>query len=262
MTDKPRGRGCGWGVGLAVFVVLGIGFSLFISLPLGMSTDGCGSYDRRFKCSPTGEWLVPGLPWVGVVAGLLAAIAGIVLARRWNRAPAIGFGGAACCYVVTVVVAMSLGSADPLPPDPVQVDAAYGQLTKRPDFETMMPRYRQLAADVQAKLGSAPWATPPSESPGSCDPPLGIVGDDAQQTLFLNGADGTVTADQFASVDALVTARGFTRIQSPDPGSARYRDGYGAEVLVSSQPRRYLQVSTGCFLTSAAKQRGPLPAGP
>jgi hypothetical protein len=164
------------------------------------------------------------------VAGLVAAIAGIVLARRWNRAPAIGFGGAACCYVVTVVVAMSLGSADPLPPDPVQVDAAYGQLTKRPDFETMMPRYRQLAADVQAK--------------------------------FLNGADGTVTADQFASVDALVTARGFTRIQSPDPGSARYRDGYGAEVLVSSQPRRYLQVSTGCFLTSAAKQRGPLPAGP
>lgn len=262
MTEQPRGRGCGWGVGLGVFVVLAVGFSVLIMLPLGMSTDGCGTYDRRFKCSPTGEWLVPGLPVLGIGIGLVAGIAGIVLARKWKPAPATGLVGAVGCYVVTVVVAMSLAAADPLPPDPVQVNAAYGQLTTRPDFETMVSRYRRLAADVQAKLGSAPWATPPSESPGRCDPPLGIVGDDAEQTLFLNGADGTVTADQLASVDALVTGRGFTRIQSPDPGSARYRDGYGAEVLVSTRPRRYLQVSTGCFLTLAAKQRGPLPTGP
>ena len=262
MADVPRKRGGGWAAGLGVFVVLAGGFSVLITLPLGMSADGCTTYDRRFRCSSAGQWVVPGLPWLGIAVGLVAGIVAIALARGRTGTLAIGLGSAVGCYVVAVAVAFSLAAGDSLPPDPAQVKAAYDELAKRPDFETMVARDRQLALDIQARLGPAPWSAPTGESPGICDPPLGIVGYDAEQGGVLNGVDGTVTPAQLASVDALVTAAGFARVQPSVPNTARYRDGDGTQVVVSTKPRLYVEVDTGCFLTSAAKQRGAPSTGP
>lgn len=253
--DQPRERGCGWGVGLAIFVVLGAVFSVFLMLPLGMSSDGCGQYDERFMCTSTGQALLPALPLLALAAGLVAAIVGLALGRRWKSAPGIGLGSAVGCYLVTVTVALSLSTASEQPPDPGRVNAAYDQLAKRPAIETMLPRYRRLALDIQAGFGPEPWPAP-TESPRHCDPPLGIVGDDAEQGSIGNGVDDTATVEQLASLDAVLTAQGFTREQGTGPFEARYRDGYGAEANVSIQPRLSFWVDTGCFLTAEAKQRG------
>lgn len=83
----------GWFAGiLATLGVLGFGASFFLMLPLAMATDGCYESSTNAVCKLTaaGQNTLVFIPWMCLIAGTVAAIAGAVIAARLRRSALIG----------------------------------------------------------------------------------------------------------------------------------------------------------------------------
>ncbi|HEX4221678.1 MAG TPA: LppA family lipoprotein [Pseudonocardiaceae bacterium] len=286
----PRRLGVGFGIGMSVFVVLGGVVSMFLMLPLGMASDPCGQGSTEFRCSLTGQQLLPWLPWIGWVAGLIVAGIGAALLRRWEAAPASGLFGAGVVYVVTVVIALGYaGGGDAPQPPPVtqqQINADYQKLMRRPDAETMVGQYKTLIPEIESQLGpGVQWDSVIDEGGQQCGSDFAAIASVAPYTstdaqIFYLSVPGTSSLDppgwQRASdaLTAYLTAHGFTEDPNTDDDpyflGTSFHDRYGTEVNLGTEPATAKQpaqsmtmnVGTGCFLSAAAKQRGTPPTGP
>jgi hypothetical protein len=279
-AEQPRRLGVGFGIGVGVFLVVGCAASLFLMLPLAMSSDPCGQGDEAFRCSSTGQALLPLLPWLALLAGLIGIGVGVALVRRWRDAPASGLVSAFVIYVVTVCVAVSYaGRSDdtPQPPSRQQIAADYATLRQRPDGDAMLGRYQALFTGLQDQFADdVQWDATNREGPLGCDrdfPAIESINtDDVQKwtlSAYLSYAPDPAGVRQSTTTLAGYLARhGFALAPektNPINGAAvdaTYRDGYGTVVAVTAAPLFTIDLATGCFLTPAAKQRGTPPTGP
>lgn len=99
MTDHdvqpPKRQARQWGYfagALATLGVLGFGASMFLMLPLAMATDGCFESSTDTVCTLTaaGQNTLVFIPWMCLIVGTVAAVAGAVIAARLRRSPLIG----------------------------------------------------------------------------------------------------------------------------------------------------------------------------
>lgn len=97
--EQPRRLG----TGLGLFAGIGAVLSFFLMLPLGMASDPCGQGNPQFRCSATGEWLLPALPWLALAAGVVLTVLA-ALARRWP----LGLAAAVVIYLAAVALAFGL----------------------------------------------------------------------------------------------------------------------------------------------------------
>jgi hypothetical protein len=266
MAQEQRRRvGCGVGIGIGVFIVLGSAGSLLLMLPLAMSSDPCHQGDPEFRCSATGQALLPWLPWIALVAGLIVAGIGAALVRRWEIAPASGLFGGVVIYVVTASLALGYagggGGPQPAPVTRQQIDADYHRLMRRPDAGTMVDRYQALIPAIESHLGpGVQWDSVIDEGPSPCGSDFAAIASlnpdlptDAEKVdLYVSGT-GTLAP---AALAPAMAAQGFT--EAPD---ASYHDQYGTTVTLSPVTTA-ISVDTGCFLSAAAKRRGTPPSGP
>ncbi|HEX3779171.1 MAG TPA: LppA family lipoprotein [Pseudonocardiaceae bacterium] len=272
--DQRRG-GHGSAVGIGVFAALGTVVSAFLLLPLAMSSDGCASDDLRFRCSATGQFLLPCLPWFGLALGLAIAVIGWWQRDRWADGPAIGLGTGAIVFLVTAVLAVSMADEGAVAPGPQQVAGEFSQLDQRPDLRTMVARYQHLVATVQQQLSSvAPtlrWQ-PATEPVGeSCGPPFAAVGDQGSGDAEYETIEaGTSAQDEFTvqqwvrvvnAMTTLLRDNGFSvvhgsRVDQQGGYRVEFQDAYGATLDLGSVTGTGIELTTGCFLTAAAKQRG------
>jgi TRAP-type transport system small permease protein len=94
-AEPPRRHAKHWGWFAAILATLGVlGFaaSFFLMLPLAMATDGCfeSSTDAVCTMSVAGQNTLVFIPWMCLIAGTVAAVAGAVIAARLRRSPLIG----------------------------------------------------------------------------------------------------------------------------------------------------------------------------
>jgi hypothetical protein len=94
-VEPPRRHAKHWGwfaAILATLGVLGFGASAFLMLPLAMATDGCyeSSTDAVCKLTAAGQNTLVLIPWMCLIVGTVAAVAGAVIAARLRRSPLIG----------------------------------------------------------------------------------------------------------------------------------------------------------------------------
>lgn len=263
MAEQPSHRpGCG-----CVVFVVGVVMSALLMLPLAMSVDPCGQGDTAFRCTSAGQHLLPALPWLALLAGLILTAIGTMLGRRWAIAPRAGLFGAAAIYVVVVVLALGSAESDAQPPTPQQIDADYATLTQRPDAATMLARYQTVITDVKTQLGPAvQWSATQNNGALGCAPDFpGISSLDDGEALewsLTAYTTGTVTdtngwRQAVAALTGYLAQHGFT--QQDDTS---YRDFYGTVLRLDSTSPIALDLTSGCFLSAAAKQRGTPPTGP
>jgi len=72
--------------------VVGCGFAFLLMLPLAMATDGChdGSTDWVCRLSARGQNFLIAIPWLCLMAGVVAAVVTAALAARRRWSPLIG----------------------------------------------------------------------------------------------------------------------------------------------------------------------------
>lgn len=273
MSDEPPPRrlGRGFAIGMTVFFVLGGVVSMFLMLPLAMAGDPCGQGNTEFRCSPTGQELLPWLPWLGLVAGLIVAGVGGAFVRRWAPAPASGLFGGGVIYVVTVVITLGYAAGGDAPqPAPVtqqQINTDYRRLGQRPDSETMFGRYDDVITAAETQLGPAVhWDTTNHDGDSDCASDFPAIDSlnttDVEQWYFSTYATSTLDAAGWQQATAALTNyladHGFTK----DAEDTTYRDEFGTRLTLSTTNPIAITVDTGCFLTPTAKQRGTPPTGP
>lgn len=99
MTDRdvepPRPHAKHWGWFAAILAtadVFGFAASTVLMLPLGMATDGCYESSTNAVCemSVAGQNTLVFIPWMCLIVGTVAAVAGAGIAARLGRSPLIG----------------------------------------------------------------------------------------------------------------------------------------------------------------------------
>lgn len=99
---------------LGVLGFLGFGLAFILMLPLAMATDGCheGTGDWVCKLSARGQNFLIAIPWVCLMAGVVAAVVTAALAarRRWTPLIGIPTGIAVACAMIPIgkVLALSV----------------------------------------------------------------------------------------------------------------------------------------------------------
>ncbi|HWE87954.1 MAG TPA: hypothetical protein VG317_00660, partial [Pseudonocardiaceae bacterium] len=92
--------------------VVGMPITFFLMLPLGMSSDPCGSNDTRYYiCTDSGQQLVVELPWIGLVAAVILSFVGAIVARLFRRSLFWALPLAALAYLVPTGIAIAIGAA-------------------------------------------------------------------------------------------------------------------------------------------------------
>ena len=108
-VEPPRRHAKHWNwfaASLATLGVLGFGASSFLMLPLGMATDGCfeSSTNPLCRMSAAGQNTVVFIPWMCLIAGTVAAVAGAVIAARLRRSPLIGLPVGVVGYLAMIPI--------------------------------------------------------------------------------------------------------------------------------------------------------------
>lgn len=112
-TRPGLSRQWAWFGGIVgVLGVVGFGLAFLLMLPLAMATDGChdGSTDWVCKLSARGQNFLIAIPWMCLIAGLIAAVVTAALAarRRWTPLIGIPAGVAVAWALVPIGKAIAL----------------------------------------------------------------------------------------------------------------------------------------------------------
>ena len=113
MTDHPQPaeahrrneKRWAWFAGLlTALMALGFAVAIVAMLPLAMATDGChdGSSDSVCQLSAFGQNILVLIPWMCLVAGVIASVVGAWACERRGRTPLIGLAAGVVGYMAMI----------------------------------------------------------------------------------------------------------------------------------------------------------------
>lgn len=87
---------------LSLSSVAGAFVALYMGFASMMASDGCVGDTTGWLCSSTGQLAAFAVPWLGLLAAIVAAVVGFSLRLRAAKAPWLGLLGGAVLYTLVL----------------------------------------------------------------------------------------------------------------------------------------------------------------